>query len=312
MPGHLIFQQIGAGFALTSFENLEAYDFSHSSRVDECSPEFGSRQMKYRACIEISGDPIRALRFNNVIAHPLCGPALHIGKAWDLEMVRCYYEARGRRDVAGIEGGARGSVRIFGPKADMLAETGLYATGSIDIVGRTFWPGINGLPVGTRPSSTYRFRNMDGLWNTRDSRTGPAMEISSYLEFPGIQDIINDNRSLTLQGAGGGQGFRFFSSTNQLRIGSNSVEPLQIHRNITGDALSLLRNGAVVGALAMSAGRMRLTMNAEAVTWSSSSGSPNGQIAGPVGGLWTRTDGGAATTLYVKESGTGNTGWRAV
>lgn len=41
------------------------------------------------------------------------------------------------------------------------------------------------------------------------------------------------------------------------------------------------------------------------------SGSPEGVVTAPVGSLYTRTDGGAGTTLYVKESGTGNTGWVA-
>ncbi len=40
-------------------------------------------------------------------------------------------------------------------------------------------------------------------------------------------------------------------------------------------------------------------------------GTPEAQIVAPVGSLALRTDGGAATTLYVKESGTGNTGWVA-
>jgi len=40
-------------------------------------------------------------------------------------------------------------------------------------------------------------------------------------------------------------------------------------------------------------------------------GSPEGVITAPQGSLYTRTDGGANTTLYVKESGTGNTGWVA-
>lgn len=38
-------------------------------------------------------------------------------------------------------------------------------------------------------------------------------------------------------------------------------------------------------------------------------GTPEGAIISGVGGLWRRTDGGAGTTLYVKESGTSNTGW---
>ena len=48
-----------------------------------------------------------------------------------------------------------------------------------------------------------------------------------------------------------------------------------------------------------------------AVFWTSGSGSPESVVTAPVGSLYTRTDGGASTTLYVKESGTGSTGWIA-
>lgn len=40
-------------------------------------------------------------------------------------------------------------------------------------------------------------------------------------------------------------------------------------------------------------------------------GSPEGVVTAPVGTLFLRKDGGASTTLYVKQSGTGNTGWVA-
>jgi hypothetical protein len=40
-------------------------------------------------------------------------------------------------------------------------------------------------------------------------------------------------------------------------------------------------------------------------------GTPEGQITAPVGSLALRRDGGASTTLYVKTSGSGNTGWTA-
>jgi len=40
-------------------------------------------------------------------------------------------------------------------------------------------------------------------------------------------------------------------------------------------------------------------------------GTPEGVMVGAVGSTVTRTDGGALTTMYVKESGTGNTGWIA-
>lgn len=38
-------------------------------------------------------------------------------------------------------------------------------------------------------------------------------------------------------------------------------------------------------------------------------GSPEGVVTAPVGSVYRRSDGGANTTLYVKQSGTGNTGW---
>lgn len=47
------------------------------------------------------------------------------------------------------------------------------------------------------------------------------------------------------------------------------------------------------------------------VKWTSGAGSPEGVVTGAIGSLYTRTDGGASTTLYIKESGTGNTGWVA-
>jgi hypothetical protein len=45
--------------------------------------------------------------------------------------------------------------------------------------------------------------------------------------------------------------------------------------------------------------------------WTSAPDSPEGVVTALVGSLYTRTNGGAGTTLYVKESGTGNTGWVA-
>lgn len=47
-------------------------------------------------------------------------------------------------------------------------------------------------------------------------------------------------------------------------------------------------------------------------TLTSGTGSPEGVKTQPVGSLFLRTDGSTATTVYVKESGAGNTGWVAI
>lgn len=69
-------------------------------------------------------------------------------------------------------------------------------------------------------------------------------------------------------------------------------------------------NNVNVGAVLCDASSSRFLTTAS-VFFGSGAGSPEGSIAAPVGSVWTRTNGGAGTTLYVKESGTGNTGWAA-
>lgn len=45
--------------------------------------------------------------------------------------------------------------------------------------------------------------------------------------------------------------------------------------------------------------------------WTSGAGTPEGNVTAPVGSLYTDNAGGAGTVLYIKESGSGNTGWVA-
>lgn len=47
------------------------------------------------------------------------------------------------------------------------------------------------------------------------------------------------------------------------------------------------------------------------IGWFAAAGSPEGVKNSPVGTLYSRTDGGVGTSFYIKESGTGNTGWAA-
>jgi hypothetical protein len=56
--------------------------------------------------------------------------------------------------------------------------------------------------------------------------------------------------------------------------------------------------------------RVTNSLQVGAVSWTSGTGSPEGIIVAPVGSLYTRTDGGGPV-LYVKETGSGETGWVA-
>jgi hypothetical protein len=52
-----------------------------------------------------------------------------------------------------------------------------------------------------------------------------------------------------------------------------------------------------------------LSVNSTTAIITSGTGTPESVVTAPVGSMFLRTDGGAATTLYIKETGTGNTGW---
>jgi hypothetical protein len=55
----------------------------------------------------------------------------------------------------------------------------------------------------------------------------------------------------------------------------------------------------------------KVTLSGTTATISSGTGTPEGAVIAPVGSMYTRTDGGAGTTLYIKKVGAGNTGWAA-
>ena len=55
----------------------------------------------------------------------------------------------------------------------------------------------------------------------------------------------------------------------------------------------------------------KLTIGSGGAAISSGAGTPEGVVTAVVGSLFLRTDGSTSTTLYVKTSGTGNTGWTA-
>ncbi len=98
-----------------------------------------------------------------------------------------------------------------------------------------------------------------------------------------------DGYSVTIGGTGGGIiGIESIILPNQdsvYDIGSPSAR----FRNIYASSIS------ITGGL----------------SWFTGSGSPEGVVTAPIGSLYSNTAGGASTTLYVKTSGTGNTGWTA-
>lgn len=92
------------------------------------------------------------------------------------------------------------------------------------------------------------------------------------------------------------------SGNGNVRIRTGTTETTRLNVDPTGDVTVSTQNLVVA-----TAGKgIRLPGG---ITWTSGSGSPEGVVTAPVGSLYSRSDGGLLTSLYVKESGSGNTGW---
>jgi len=121
--------------------------------------------------------------------------------------------------------------------------------------------------------------------------------------------------SLTVNGAVSGQGGTFFrNGANGGLVITVSAGTFSVNTNIT-PRFSVANDGeifALTGNYNIStANKGIIFAGNNSVVWRTGAGSPEGAVTAPVGSLFTRTDGGANTTLYVKESGAGNTGWVA-
>lgn len=109
--------------------------------------------------------------------------------------------------------------------------------------------------------------------------------------------------SYWLEGTGNGGRLRFTATE-----GTSSYHPAQIHSIVrSGNADHLLcQDGSDATVLKIGYSGAITLMG---VLVSAGGVTPNSNVTAPVGSLYLCTAGGSATTLWVKESGTGNTGW---
>lgn len=100
--------------------------------------------------------------------------------------------------------------------------------------------------------------------------------------------------------------------SRQLYVGTAALGGGIHIRSGSASASALLSSNAD-GVLALSNwnGNGFTSLALHDVKWMRGSGSPEGAATAPIGSFYSRTDGGANTSFYVKESGTGNTGWVA-
>lgn len=147
------------------------------------------------------------------------------------------------------------------------------------------------------------------------AHSGPATFSSNAIEANTFRDSAT-NESIRLHSSTG----------NHMRIVNSNSHEWSLHIDGSNGDLRILRNsGSGVinlgnGSNTRTFGRSIIRNNnlsfensggTEVANIRAGTGTPEGAVTAPVGSLFLRTDGGASTTFYVKESGSGNTGWVA-
>jgi len=209
--------------------------------------------------------------------------------------------------VYGISGDKNGTVVVDSniiESSQATADSGIrLVTGSSDPTFATI-TGNNVKIVSAVIGAGIFLQALDGLVvedNTVTVSSGNGIEVYSNLaNMDGA--VISSN--FVIDTSAGVDAYKIYSA------GAGAIVNCVFGGNAqTGFTNHLTTSGTV--SFVRSINPAGFAMNAANLIWLTGSGTPEGAITADVGSLYTRSNGGANTTLYIKESGTGNTGWVA-
>ena len=134
-----------------------------------------------------------------------------------------------------------------------------------------------------------------------------AATAPTYWRFDGAINVASDNTAFPS------------NVINNVVHAPNAAEAAVQFRGVSGQTAGVLEiaqsDGTVTSRMyeygAVAAPYLIVGSDESGAFISRGAGSPEGVVSGVPGALFLRTDGGATTTLYVKTSGSGNTGWTA-
>lgn len=168
---------------------------------------------------------------------------------------------------------------------------------SMDRLGNWQW-GYN-LQVTADLSNPFNFFNNGGFTARFENTASTTAAGISLANTNGSVDFVKDTTS---------GGVWRIDGVNVAKIDASNIRPTSSGGIGLGSAT--LPFGPVRSTQGIY-GELRLNSSVNGPVIIACTGTPEGAVTGPVGSLALRLDGGASTTLYVKQSGTGNTGWVA-
>lgn len=159
-------------------------------------------------------------------------------------------------------------------------------------------------------SVRYQARAFGGFGPAQGS-SGGGSSLTGVTE-DGTPNVVTVSDSLVIDGGGGSSGgLTIYDSGGNADVTLTEVSG---QARLSGNVGVIFRVGgstvlnADSTAVYVAAGKY---LRVDTSQFRSGSGSPESSVTAPVGSLYLRTDGGSGTTLYVKESGSGTTGWTA-
>lgn len=205
------------------------------------------------------------------------------------------------------------SAIIMGCQISTVSVTFLAGTAGCVCTNNVFASGATVTNSGNVNNLIVREVSAGSTNNTKigpDSSTAVLISdpASGKFTFPGVVQVPNNTGALQmLDSAGTNYATVNMSASNNLTIANNNGA-VQIAAS-GSNVLQLIQGGTEKWAVDAN-GRLRGggSGGPQIVVCT---GTPEAAITAPVGSIALRTDGGASTTLYVKQSGTGNTGWVA-
>ena len=178
-------------------------------------------------------------------------------------------------------------------------------TGILQVAG----PGTGATRVMTTPNANFTAARTDAAQTFTGEQTfasGAALTLSGTSGTVSLQvpypAASNAKSQLLFTGTGD------FRQTLKIKLNKDQADnaPVDVMQFGPGTDVTVSAGNLVIGAAGQG-----IYFSSGGLIWLTGTGTPQSVVTAPVGSLFTRTDGGANTTLYVKESGAGNTGWVA-
>jgi hypothetical protein len=201
-------------------------------------------------------------------------------------------------DLSTINGGTNGDLLFLRLVSNLRTVTIRHNVGNIytldgsDVVLNS----ISGVALFIRYSANWIYVGIPGVKRSGDTMTG-------NLGFPTLRGLEYKNGDTDTTAD--------LVSFPELSSGQAVVRIFR-NTNTTGTKILQINKGDGTTAVAFQVTNGEITfLNGRTVTITAYAGNPNGNVAAPPGSICLNTSGGASTTIWVKESGTGNTGWVA-